>query len=893
MTSSTQRANTVEVAVRVRPIRRDLHESKTAWRVDATTLAEIAQPDNTFTFDRVYDADATTTEVYERHVRSNIVARVAQGYNGTVFAYGQTGSGKSYTMFGDTAARSPGLIRLAVHDLFKTLAAEQQQKPYMHTEVFVSVLEIYNELLRDLLRAGDAGGSRVNNAPPAAHARGRASASSSTATMPLSASSPILSIRENEYGMFVHNALRTQVSSEQECTTVIYTHAASRVSAATAMNEHSSRSHCVIRILVERSYYIEDALSEVDEEEDEDDSLSMQEEEEEDDDGRASSTQTGRSGTSNTGSKEARRVGTTTGQKTAKHKKKVISTLNMVDLAGSERVAKSGATGLRMIEGGHINKSLTTLATVIDRLASEASHLHAGGAMPFIPYRDSRLTHLLKSAIGGNSFTVVLCCITPAIESSAESRSTLQFASRAKRIKNRVRVNEVANARTRVRELEVALRRAKKLLIAQTLYLWSKQLKIRNYETQLSDAGQTGAVLREFTPATSGPTLLMNQQQQQSMIIAQLTSQNDALQEEIRELKARLELVHESGDRGGGGETSANTGAGALAELASLRQSLQSTQQLLKEREANLKATQASLDELDDLCRELEGENKSQEDKIKTLAQRNSEAEELMSAVEEEHGALQQEVTLLRSQLHQSQARLLEKHHGEDYVAELNKLHVEHQSLQYSYNQLKEKADREKAGLMQRLSRLTEHKHALEDELDEANDRGGIINSYLWRLLSAAAQATQGKPLQIKYPETTVRDSQVTEAVRSLTSLAMTLNCKHDDSTTAGESMHQLHRRIHVLEGQLLAKDAQRDVIIDAKLKRIQSLVLRLYRVNIALVEEMQQCFHDNELLFEIAMKTSKTQKKVERAGLTARSLEAALNRARFAQPPHKPLYHN
>ncbi|KAK7197138.1 kinesin [Novymonas esmeraldas] len=909
--SAAQTASSIEVAVRVRPMRGDLHESKAAWRVDATTLTELAQPDNVFTFDRVYDVAATTAEVYKRHVRGSIVARVAQGYNGTVFAYGQTGSGKSYTMFGDAAARSPGLIRLAVHDLFKALAAEQQQKPYIHTEVFVSVLEIYNEQLRDLLRgdveAGPASvaaarGPAASTSSAAAAAAGAAGSSASPASA-ASASPPPLSIRENEHGVYVHNALRTRVASEQQCTAAIYAHAASRVSAATAMNEHSSRSHCVIRVTVERSHYLEDAAAAAGE---------TEEEEEDDEDGDDEDDAAAlRGGDAPTGKAAAA---------AAKHRKTVLSTLNMVDLAGSERVAKTGATGQRMVEGGHINKSLTTLTTVINRLASEASSNGGGGggsaSSSFIPYRDSRLTHLLKTAIGGNSFTVVLCCITPAIESANESRSTLQFASRAKRIRNRVRVNEVANAQTRVRELEAGLRHAKRLLVAQTLYLWSKQLKIRMYEAQLSDAGHTGPPRQRpvSTTATSttatasaaapaSPAPLMNQRQQQSMIIAQLTAQNGALAEEVRTLKARVEAAHTG--RGNAATPTAPAPA-VTAELNTLRQSLVTAQQLLREREAALAATQTSLDELDGLCRELEGDSKAQADTIKTLNARNGEAEELMTAVEEAHTALQQEVSLLRAQLQQSQSRLLEKHRGDDYLAELTRLHVEHQGLQYSYSQLKEKADREKAELLQRLHRLTEQNNTLEDDLDEARDRGQLMNSHLWRLLSAAAQTTRGKPLQIKDPTAMVRDAQVAEAERSLTSFAAMSHSTYrgggvggdarsdgNGDVAAGEGVRQLRDRISALEEQLTAKDAQRDVIIDTKLKRIQGLVLRLHTVNVALSAEMRHCFRDNELLLEIAGSSTKTQKKVDKAGLTARSLEAALDRARFAQPPHKPLHHN
>ncbi|KAG5504937.1 hypothetical protein JKF63_04383 [Porcisia hertigi] len=882
-----QTASSIEVAVRVRPICFNSHETKTAWRVDATSLTEIAHPDNVFTFDHVYDAAATTVEVYRRNVQRSIVERVAQGYNGTVFAYGQTGSGKSYTMFGDTAGQSPGLIRLAVHDLFKVLTAEQRQKPYMHTGVFVSVLEIYNEQLRDLLRSGDAGGSGANGASSAASPRGSTSASSPATIVPPVASPPVVGIRENAHGVYVHNALRAQVASEQECTAVIYAHAASRVSAATAMNEYSSRSHCVVRISVERSYYLEDALPEADEGEDDGDMCA--EEDDSDGDGCASSKQTGRSDTNSSDGTVAPR-----GKRAVKHKKKVISTLNMVDLAGSERVAKTGATGMRMIEGGHINKSLATLTTVINRLAREASHLHTGNAAPFIPYRDSRLTHLLKTAIGGNSFTVVLCCITPAIESANESRSTLQFASRAKRIKNKVHINEVANAQTRARELEAALRHTKRMLIAQTLYLWSKQLRIRQYEAQLLHAGRTKSpLMRGLAPSASDPAPLMSQEEQKSVIIAQLTARNSALEEELRALRTRIAVAPEGADGGDCIGVSDSAGLAPATDLAALQQSLKSTQLLLKERERALGATQASLGELEALCRELETENKSQADKIKELAGCSSEADALMSAFDKERSTLKEDLTLLRLQLQQSQAQLLDKHRGDDYLAELTRLHVEHQKLQYSYSQLKEKADREKAELIQRLSRLTESHNTLEDDLDEAKDHGKLVNSYLWRLLSAAAQATQGSPLQIKNPTAAVRDDQVAAAVLSLTNLAHIANSKQDHCARAGESVSQLQRRIRLLEEQLVAKDAQRDVLIDTKLKRIQGLVLRLQNYNIALVGEVRRCFHENEQLFDIAMQTAKTQKKVEKAGLTVRSLEEALDRARFAQPPHKPFHHN
>lgn len=92
------------------------------------------------------------------------------------------------------------------------------------------------------------------------------------------------------------------------------------------------------------------------------------------------------------------------------------------------------AEGQRLVEGGHINKSLMVLGTVINKLAENAAH---------IPYRDSKLTRILQSSIGGNSKTAIICAITPSALYREETKSTLMFANRAKEIKNTPTVNEI------------------------------------------------------------------------------------------------------------------------------------------------------------------------------------------------------------------------------------------------------------------------------------------------------------------------------------------------------------------------------------------------------------------------------------------------------------------
>lgn len=112
-----------------------------------------------------------------------------------------------------------------------------------------------------------------------------------------------------------------------------------------------------------------------------------------------------------------------------------VGKLNMVDLAGSERQSKTAAVGERLEEATKINLSLSTLCHVISSLVDAK-----GGS--FIPYRNSKLTRLLQDSLGGNTKTVMIANIGPADYNYDESVSTLRYASRAKYITNKPRINE-------------------------------------------------------------------------------------------------------------------------------------------------------------------------------------------------------------------------------------------------------------------------------------------------------------------------------------------------------------------------------------------------------------------------------------------------------------------
>merc|ERR1711959_587289 len=128
-----------------------------------------------------------------------------------------------------------------------------------------------------------------------------------------------------------------------------------------------------------------------------------------------------------------------------------LAMVNLVDLAGSEKAGQTGASGDRLKEGAAINKSLSALGNVIEKLAEKAGDTK--GKKIIIPYRDSKLTRLLQNALGGSSKTIMICALSPASSNYEETLSTLRYADRAKKIKNTVKVNEDPQAKL-LRELK-------------------------------------------------------------------------------------------------------------------------------------------------------------------------------------------------------------------------------------------------------------------------------------------------------------------------------------------------------------------------------------------------------------------------------------------------------
>ncbi|XP_038582388.1 centromere-associated protein E isoform X3 [Micropterus salmoides] len=344
----------VKVCVRVRPLiaREESTASENAepvqlfWKTDKKSIHQIDDGNSTksFSFDRVFTAAETTNHLYQEIAKPLVVSTV-EGYNGTIFAYGQTSSGKTFTMMGSD--RIPGVIPLAVEDVFQTIKTCPKKEFLLR----VSYMEIYNETVTDLLV-------------------------DSWKRKPLEVREAI------NKNIYVADLTEELVTSPAQALAWIRKGEKNRHYGKTKMNQRSSRSHTIFRMILESRERSDPASGE-------------------NADGVI-----------------------------------IVSHLNLVDLAGSERASQTGAEGTRFKEGCNINRSLFTLGQVIKKLTDE-------GQKGFTNYRDSKLTRILQNSLGGNAKTVIICTITPVTVD--ETLSTLQFASTAKKMKNDPHVTEVSD----------------------------------------------------------------------------------------------------------------------------------------------------------------------------------------------------------------------------------------------------------------------------------------------------------------------------------------------------------------------------------------------------------------------------------------------------------------
>ncbi|KAL1837834.1 hypothetical protein VTJ49DRAFT_3362 [Mycothermus thermophilus] len=243
----------------------------------------------------------------------------------------------------------------------------------------------------------------------------------------------------------------------------------------------------------------------------------------------------------------------------------MLGKLNLVDLAGSENIQRSGAENKRAAEAGLINKSLLTLGRVINALVDRSPH---------IPYRESKLTRLLQDSLGGRTKTCIIATISPARSNLEETISTLDYAFRAKNIRNRPQLNALTTKKTLLRDLAADIERLKAELIA-TRQRNGVYLSNEMYE-ELTVQNESRRILTE-EQAAKIETLEANLKHKLQELLA-LTSSFMGLKKEHEGTLARLGETAELLDQT---ELVLTATRKALAEETHLRRAHQATEERL------------------------------------------------------------------------------------------------------------------------------------------------------------------------------------------------------------------------------------------------------------------------------------------------------------------------
>lgn len=294
-----------------------------------------------FHFDSIIQS--TSQEATFNDCGLKIVEDFLCGYNGTVLAYGQSGSGKTFTMSGDPkSALHKGIIPRAIHRIF----IEKSARPESETSIYVSYLEVYNEVIYDLLTERKE-------------------------------SSRIVTIMEENCLMEMKGLSQFHCDTEEDALRYFLRGERRRSVSANAVHKMANRSHCMFTIYVERH------------------------------------------------------------TKMRGHPDRTAARLNLVDLAGCERFKCADAARQSEKEILSINKSLTFLEQAVLELRKGQGH---------VSFRQSRLTMLLKDALGGNSRTVLIVCAVQEHDFLDEMMSTMRFAQRVKDLKTSAVVNKVVDS---------------------------------------------------------------------------------------------------------------------------------------------------------------------------------------------------------------------------------------------------------------------------------------------------------------------------------------------------------------------------------------------------------------------------------------------------------------
>ncbi|SCU80130.1 LAFA_0B07668g1_1 [Lachancea sp. 'fantastica'] len=417
----------------------------------------------TYTVDKVFGPSADQQLVF-KSIAEPLFRDFLKGYNCTVLVYGMTSTGKTYTMTGDEKlydgelSQGAGIIPRVLFKVFDALE-DANSDDYMIKCTFV---ELYNEELKDLL---DEAHDSNNNVPKKLRifdSAGNTNSANSGSRTNSRNNSP--KIAESQYISSAGSNYASRRRMRMGPTLL-------PKSARPALPKSSSNAEISSAIHIQnlQEFHIMSAKEGI---------RLLQ---------RGLKQRQVASTKMNDFSSRSHTVFTIMLYKKCDDENFRVSKMNLVDLAGSENINRSGAQNQRAKEAGSINQSLLTLGRVINSLADKNAH---------IPFRESKLTRLLQDSLGGNTKTALIATISPAKINSEETSSTLEYASKAKNIKNKPQVGSFIMKDVLVKSITAELVKIKSDLLSTKskdgVYMSQENYKeltneLENYKTEVRE----------------------------------------------------------------------------------------------------------------------------------------------------------------------------------------------------------------------------------------------------------------------------------------------------------------------------------------------------------------------------------------------------------------------
>ena len=296
------------------------------------------------------------------------------------------------------------------------------------------------------------------------------------------------------------------------------------------------------------------------------------------------------------------------------------SVFHIVDLAGSERQHKTGTSGDRVKEAGSINKSLLNLSIVIKNIINKQKQ---------IPYRDSKLTHILRDSLGGNAKTSIIATISKLDKNIEETICTLNFANNAKKIKNNAIINEELSAN----DAKILKEKFKNLQSNyNSIFKLYSDLKTK-YQIQQNSISERENISKSLEVQNEDLNKMMKDIEEKEENLKKIKEENDNLKDKIQkddiefklknsEIKEMKQTINDINDKN---KTLLNENKKLHIQIIALEEKLKKTEQNIKNMEEMHKNEKKKMEET---CENLKNLNAISDEKINKLKEQIIKGEE-------------------------------------------------------------------------------------------------------------------------------------------------------------------------------------------------------------------------------------------------------------------------